>query len=311
MDPITALNAINGAAQLVNHNNDAQRQQNYQLELMDRQYQYNSQAMNQQLQAEKEMYDYTGYQSKVDQLNQAGLNPGLVYGMGGGGGGVTGSITAPQVGQGSAPNVSASTSNKIAEQGMMLQLAKLKSEIAVNEAQANQMNADASAKNELPAKTKAETGLLGEQTLGQSIENKLNEINLEIQQSGKFKNMEKIASLADQAKVDLENKIQDLIKNKTENQVNIQLVDSKVKKFNAELNKIITDTMTSSSQNELNKQKWRESANDIAQKWIDKQLTVEQMKTLIQKTAMETGTQLDISELNNLTKIFTSLMQIK
>ena len=48
-------------------------------------------AYNQQL--NKDMYEYTGFASKVRQMKEAGLNPALMYAGGGSGGGVTGNVS--------------------------------------------------------------------------------------------------------------------------------------------------------------------------------------------------------------------------
>jgi len=129
MDPLTgiaALNAINGVI-------DPMRQQGMQKDLAQNQYELNLKAMKEQEAAQKRMYEYTGYGSKVRQLKDAGLNPALVYGMGGGGGGVTGNVTAPQVSQGSAPQVGATRNTGIQ---MMLNSALLESQIDKNKADA-------------------------------------------------------------------------------------------------------------------------------------------------------------------------------
>lgn len=145
MDAISTLGLITGAATGVANltSNDAERQQAYQLELMKRQNDYNRAAAERQMAMQKEMYEYTGFGGKVRQLKEAGLNPGLIYGMGSAGGGVTGNTSAAQTGLGSAPNTAASRATKLQSIGMGLQLAKLQSEIEVNKsvAEANRSNA--------------------------------------------------------------------------------------------------------------------------------------------------------------------------
>lgn len=143
MDPITALGAITGVANTVDNlsGSASDRQQAYQMELMNAQAQKNKEAMEDQARAQREMYEYTGYESKVRQMKAAGLNPGLLYQQGGGG--VTGNISAPQVSQGQAPNVAAEKQNKTANVGMALQLAKLQSEIDLNKSQADKNRAEA------------------------------------------------------------------------------------------------------------------------------------------------------------------------
>lgn len=87
----------------------------------------------------KGMWDYTNFGNQKKHLKDAGLNPALIYGMGGQGGSAQGAGQAQGV---SAPSKTP-TEAGIQAQGMALQLAGLKSQIAVNESQANKNNAEA------------------------------------------------------------------------------------------------------------------------------------------------------------------------
>lgn len=93
----------------------------------------------------KELYDYqfnkTTPAERVRLYKEAGLNPALIYGMGGGSG------TTATMGSGGgsqAANSSQMRSNNIASMQMGLQMAKLQSEIDVNKsvAMANKANAE-------------------------------------------------------------------------------------------------------------------------------------------------------------------------
>ena len=92
---------------------------------------------------QREMYDYTYDKTKasaqVKNLEEAGLNTALMYGMGGAGGatGQTGSASAGSVSGASASDSASREQAKVAQQGMALQMAKLESEIKVNESVAN------------------------------------------------------------------------------------------------------------------------------------------------------------------------------
>lgn len=144
MDAIAALGALNTVSNVINNNDDNEKQQKYTLDLMKQQNKYNKEAAAQNQQYAKEMFDYTGPVNKIKQLKEAGLNPGLVYGMGSNSSGSTaGAADIAATGLGSAPNVSANKANRIAQTGMILQLAKLSSEIDVNKsvAESNRANA--------------------------------------------------------------------------------------------------------------------------------------------------------------------------
>jgi len=77
-------------------------QNKYQRGLMDDQYKYNRKMLRYGKDLDYEMWLKTNYGAQVDQLKQAGLNPGLMYGMSGGGGVTTGSQTGQGVSQGQA-----------------------------------------------------------------------------------------------------------------------------------------------------------------------------------------------------------------
>lgn len=97
---------------------------------------------------QKRMFDYTAeYNSAANQvkrLQEAGLNPALMYGMQGaaGGTGQTGSASASGVGA-NASDTAERRQASVAEEGMALQMAKLASEIDVNKsvAESNRANA--------------------------------------------------------------------------------------------------------------------------------------------------------------------------
>ena len=101
---------------------------------------------------QRKMYDYTYNKNTPEELmkqyKEAGLNPAMMYQ---GGGGVSG-MTVGNTSAGSASGGSASdeTSRKMADlqqEGMALQMAKLQSEIKVNESVANANNASADLKS--------------------------------------------------------------------------------------------------------------------------------------------------------------------
>ncbi len=90
----------------------------------------------------KEMFEATGYAAQRRQMEEAGLNPALMYGHAGAGGS-TMSASAGNVSGGHASDEAALKQAQIAQQGMALQLAKLSSEIAVNKATAKEKEANA------------------------------------------------------------------------------------------------------------------------------------------------------------------------
>ena len=102
---------------------------------------------NLQLQGNKQMADYnqalqydmwqkTGPVGQMEQLEKAGLNPGLIYGMGGAGGQTTGSPS------GAISGSQANNSDPTGMGLMMLQAKMQEAQIKVAEAQAKNIDAD-------------------------------------------------------------------------------------------------------------------------------------------------------------------------
>ena len=79
---------------------------------------------------QKEMWDTTNYEAQKEHLKKAGLNPGLLYGMSGGGGVTTGSGSGTVTG--SAADAASTQNAQTAEVGMGMQLA---SQLALQKAQ--------------------------------------------------------------------------------------------------------------------------------------------------------------------------------
>lgn len=127
--------------------------------------------MNYQQQKQLEMWEKTGPQGMKAQLKAAGLNPALMYGMGGGGGQTVGG-GVPSVQGTSAPYVDTTT----AATGMGMQSAKTIAELQVMQAQKENIEADT--KNKLAGNPNI--GLEGEniqaKTAGQNIANDIAEL---------------------------------------------------------------------------------------------------------------------------------------
>lgn len=102
--------------------------------------------MGLQMRGEREMMDYqqklamqmwenTGPQGQMEQLKAAGLNPGLIYGMGGAGGQTTGPGGSPSVQGGSAPYVDTT--------GMGMQLGMAAAQMGLIKAQTEKTKVEA------------------------------------------------------------------------------------------------------------------------------------------------------------------------
>ena len=130
---------INGNPEAFGLNYD-KKQLQQQEKLQDLQIKGNKEMMDYSSNLQRKMWEYTNYGNQRKQMENAGLNPALMYSQAGAG--VTGTVS----GNVSAGNSSDASSRKIADiqsQGMALQLAKLASEIDVNKSVAEVNRASA------------------------------------------------------------------------------------------------------------------------------------------------------------------------
>lgn len=117
----------------------AKRQYAHEKEMMGLQHQYNEQSADAAQERAKEMWDYTNYESQVEHMRNAGLSIGLMYGNGGG----MAASTSGAQGQGVTNTGSQAEAIRAQNQAMGIQLANVASQTKLNEAKANEANANA------------------------------------------------------------------------------------------------------------------------------------------------------------------------
>ena len=214
------------------------------------------------LQLQKNLWDYTNYENQVKHMKNAGLNVGLMYGKGGGGG-ATASIAG-----GSAQKVS----DQSFTQGMaMMQQAQL------NKAQIENINADTK-KKEVEANKLAgvdtEVGRAQIANLLQGVENqKAQEVLTQVQTrignaEANIKEMSIDSSvrylkgLADYQEKEVERLTYD-------NYVSKNTADTKINMANAELVKVYLENALTKAQTDNTIQMTEESKQRILQKWSE------------------------------------------
>nr|DAH91323.1 MAG TPA: DNA pilot protein [Microviridae sp.] len=158
---------VNGIMGLFGGSNKAeQRQYQHEKEMMDLQYKYNMQAAAQGQEYAKEMNrinfeqqnqmfdkqaEWNSAKMQKERLKEAGLNPGLMYGLGGEGG----SSVSSGGGSGAAVQGVSNTGTQAVMMG--LQAKSIESQIALNNAQASKINAETEKTETDTEKTKADT----------------------------------------------------------------------------------------------------------------------------------------------------------
>lgn len=146
-----ALGALGGIIGNSQKKREAERQHKRQQELMDKQ-QGQSKEMYDYTQAgNKEMYDYqlsrTNAKAQMSEMKQAGLNPALMYGMGGEGGAGSGSMGAGSSATGSAPTASKADVQNITAPMDMAQMMLMKAQKENIEANTENTKADTAKKS--------------------------------------------------------------------------------------------------------------------------------------------------------------------
>lgn len=184
--------ALQGASSLLGLGlNQYGNQQQYaqQQALMQQQFQ-NQQALNLQgQQIQQNMWDYTNYENQVRHMENAGLNVGLMYGMGGGGGQSTGSQSGGSATSGQAPQ-------NMLNPALLQDVALKAAQVDLTEAQANKIKSETPTTGNLGdtsvANTQADTAL-------KNINTDIQKIQKEIQEGGKAYSILNIMAQAEKA----------------------------------------------------------------------------------------------------------------
>lgn len=186
--------ALGGAQQLLGIGlNQMGNQQQYQQQqqLMQQQFQ-NQQALNLQgQQIQQQNWDYTNYGNQVKHMENAGLNVGLMYGMGGGGGQSMGAGGGGGAASGNAPQ---NTMPQV--MGLMQDAAMKAAQIDLTKAQADKLRSETPTEGNMGdvslANTKADTALKG-------VNTQLNALQLEVNNTTKDWTIDEIKAKADEA----------------------------------------------------------------------------------------------------------------
>ena len=131
----------------------------------------------------KEMFEYTGYGAQKRQMEEAGLNPALMYGHAGAGGS-TMSANVGSISGSHASDEAALKQAQMTQQGMGLQLAKLSSEIAVNKAIAKEKEASAELLTEKKTTEINQRDVLIEKLRQEGVEKWFSNLENEVKRSG-------------------------------------------------------------------------------------------------------------------------------
>lgn len=270
----------------------ANEQWGNQLRLMDIQNRYNEQMAKNNQQRNKDLWDYTNYENQKQHIKNAGLNPALIYGMGGGGG-----VSANGAqGQGVTQPTDRSVEMGLKQQGLGLQLASIASQVDLNKSQAekNKAEADKIAGVDTDAQ-KATIDNLIAQTSNEKVKKGLilGQIRVADAEEELKRNMaDWTKDKADETRWNiksLQKGIDKLVEEingmKLDNELKERTIDNKVKESSLTLQNLMSEILLKGSQKKVNEEQAKAIPAQILQGW---EKLVKEGKALInQREQME------------------------
>lgn len=215
----------------------------------------------------KEMWNYTNFENQMNHIKNAGLSPGLIYGMGGAGGSTAGAGQASGVGLPQDQSVGMG----LRAQEIGLQMANIASQIKLNESQANKNNAEAAKTTGIDTQLQQATmdniivqtsnekikkGLIYADTrLKDALEEITRSKNDEV--GWNIKNLMKSLELADK----------NITATDLDNELKKRTMEANVKQAEETLKNTMADTLVKFSQGKVNEAQAKAIAEQVQQGW--------------------------------------------
>lgn len=270
----------------------ANEQWGNQLKLMEIQNRYNEQmAKNNQLR-NKDLWDYTNYENQKQHIKNAGLNPALMYGMGGGGG-----VSASGAqGQGVTQPTDRSVEMGLKQQGLGLQLASIASQVDLNKSQAEKNKAEAEKISGVDTRVQEATiDNLIAQTSNEKVKKGLilGQIRVADAEEELKRNMaDWTKDKADETRWNIKSlqkgidKLAEEINGmKLDNELKERTIDNKVKESSLTLQNLMAEILLKGSQRKVNEEQAKAIPAKILQGW--EELTKKGKALIIQREQME------------------------
>lgn len=270
----------------------ANEQWGNQLKLMDIQNRYNEQMAKNNQQRNKDLWDYTNYENQKQHIKNAGLNPALMYGMGGGGG-----VSANGAqGQGVTQPTDRSVEMGLKQQGLGLQLASIASQIDLNKSQAE--------KNEVEANKIAGVDTRAQEA---NIDNLIAQTSNEKVKKGLILGQIRVADAEEELKRNMadwtkdkadetrwnikslqkgiEKLVEEINGMKLDNELKEKTINNKVKESALTLQNLMAEILLKGSQKKVNEEQAKAIPQQILQGWED--LVKKGKALIIQREQME------------------------
>lgn len=252
-----------------------------------RQLEQQKKLQEQQIKGQKEMADYqqglqmkmwkdTNYGAQKEELKAAGLNPGLIYGMSGGGGATTGSASGAGVAGAQAPVGGGEV------QGMGMQSAMMAAQLKLMEAQANKTNVEAQniggvQKDNIIASTNnltETTKLIGEQVKSQTVmrngmelDNIFKGIQNDIQSATASSQIKFQTAEANAAEAKVDQILSEIEGQNIDNEIKRKAKEDIIASYNASVKNIMVDTILKATQGRLNETQANGIVEQIGISW--------------------------------------------
>nr|DAR36359.1 MAG TPA: DNA pilot protein VP2 [Microviridae sp.] len=270
----------------------ANEQWGNQLKLMEIQNRYNEQMAKNNQQRNKDLWDYTNYENQKQHIKNAGLNPALMYGMGGGGG-----VSANGAqGQGVTQPTDRSVEMGLKQQGLGLQLASIASQVDLNKSQAEKNKAEAEKISGVDTKVQEAT-----------IDNLIAQTSNEKVKKGLILGQIRVADAEEELKRNtadwtkekseetrwnvkslqkgIEKLIEEINGTKLDNELKKKTIDNKVKESSLTLQSLMAEILLKGSQQKVNEEQAKAIPAEILQGW--EELTKKGKALIIQREQME------------------------
>lgn len=270
----------------------ANEQWGNQLKLMEIQNRYNEQMAKNNQKRNKDLWDYTNYENQKQHIKNAGLNPALMYGMGGGGG-----VSANGAqGQGVTQPTDRSVEMGLEQQGLGLQLANIASQVDLNKSQAEKNKAEAQKISGVDTKVQEATiDNLIAQTSNEKVKKGLilgqirvadaeEELKRNTADWTKEKNEETRWNVKSLQK-GIEKLIEEINGMKLDNELKKKTIDNKVKESSLTLQNLIAEILFKGSQQKVNEEQAKAIPAEIQQGW--EELTKKGKALIIQREQIE------------------------